>query len=199
MSRLIVAVGDSITYAEHLPREQAWTTLLSQRLGCPVLNKGVCADTTRLGLERFPTDVQEPLAAHDGPATVVIQFGANDANRWKTDRGLNRVSPDSFHANLSEMVERAWRFGADQIVLCTIAQHERDERLQHDCRGYSTMIRDVAALEAETSNTTLFDAEALGPLTYLDGLHLDALANARYAEGLGDVIERAWWREAVAA
>ena len=195
MSRLVVAVGDSITYAEHLPREQAWTTLLSDRLGCPVLNKGVCADTTRLGLERFPRDVQEPLAAHDGPATVVIQFGANDANRWVTDRGHPRVSRPAFIANLSEMVDRARVFGADDIVLCTIARHERGARLAEDCERYSVMIRALG----RALGLDVFDVEALGPLSYLDGLHLDALANARYAEGLGGVIERAWWREAVAA
>lgn len=196
MSRLVVAVGDSITYAEHLPREQAWTTLLSDRLGCPVLNKGVCADTTRLGLERFPRDVQEPLAAHDGPATVVIQFGANDANRWQTDRGLNRVSPDAFKANLIEMIDRADAFDAETIVLCTIARHARGGRLREDCMDYSAVIREVAE---DAIDVDLFDAEALGQLSYLDGLHLDALANARYAEGLASVIERAWWREAVAA
>lgn len=193
MSRLIVAVGDSITYAEHLPREQAWTSLLEARLGCPVLNRGVCADTTRLGLERFPRDVQEPLEDFDVRTTVVIQFGANDANRWVTDGGHPRVSPGAFRANLLEMVERARLFGADQIILCTIARHERGEPLASDCERYSRIIRSIRY------GVDLFDAEALGPLSYIDGLHLDALANARYAEGLGDVIERAWWREAVAA
>lgn len=190
--RLVVAVGDSITYAEHLPREHAWTTLLEQRLGCPVLNRGVCADTTRLGLERFQRDVQEPLAAHDGPATVVIQFGANDANRWQTDRGHHRVSRRAFVANVHEMVDRARRFDAGEVVLCTVARHERAPQLRLDCAVYSDAVRQVAV----ETGAVLFDAEALGPLTYLDGLHLDALANARYAEALGDAIERSWWKAA---
>lgn len=190
--RLVIAVGDSITYAEHLPREQAWTSLLSERLGCPVLNRGVCADTTRLGLERFPRDVQEPLAAHDGPATVVIQFGANDANRWQTDRGLHRVSRRAFVANLHEMIDRARRFGAGDVVLVTIARHERAPQLRLDCAVYSDDIRQVA----DETGAALCDVEALGPLSYLDGLHLDALANARYTDAVATTIERAWWKAA---
>ncbi len=190
--RLVVCVGDSITYAEHLPREQAWTTLLQARLGCPVLNRGVCADTTRLGLERFPRDVQEPLAAHEGPATVVIQFGANDANRWETDLHHPRVSRRAFVANLHEMVDRARRFGAREVVLVTIARHLRGPQLRLDCAVYSDEIRRVAV----ATSAILFDAEALGPLTYIDGLHLDQLGNARYAEALGDAVERAWWKAA---
>lgn len=194
MSRLVIAVGDSITYAEHLPREQAWTSLLQARLGCPVLNRGVCADTTRLGLERFPRDVQEPLAQlhHEGPATVVIQFGANDANRWQTDRYLPRVSPPAFAANLREMVDRAIAFGASDVVLCTVARHERHEQLQADCEAYSRIVRVVA----DDMGCDLCDVEALGPLSYLDGLHLDALANARYAAAVATTIERAWWKAA---
>ena len=95
---MIVAIGDSITAGQGLHPASAWPYRVPGYEG-RILAHGVPGDTTRLGLERFPKDVQ----AYE-PEAVIIQFGHNDANRWETDRGLPRVSPDAFHANLHEMV-----------------------------------------------------------------------------------------------
>jgi lysophospholipase L1-like esterase len=108
----LVAIGDSCTYGQNVRSEEAWPALLGRMTGHDVRNAGVCGDTTRLALERFPKDVQ----LHK-PDVVVIQFGANDCNIWDTDNGLPRVSADAYAANVSEMVSRAWAFGGVGIVL----------------------------------------------------------------------------------
>ncbi len=103
--RQAVAIGDSITYGQHVKSEHRWTSVLQELVeDLQVINKGVCGDTTRGGLERFPQDVQN-LA----PRFVLIQFGFNDCNHWATDNGLPRVNLVSFKANLREMVDRAKR------------------------------------------------------------------------------------------
>ena len=91
---------------------QHWTALLRERLTDLEITHvlfsvgAVSGDTTRQGLERFPTEVQS-----ERPDVITIQFGLNDCNRWQTDGGLPRVSELAFEANLLEMVGRARRFG----------------------------------------------------------------------------------------
>lgn len=173
---MIVCIGDSITFAQYLDREHAWTTRLQEIVGDDVVNRGVCGDTTRLGLERFPRDVQQFRAD-----TVVIQYGMNDANRWDTDGGLPRVSIAAFEANLVEMVERARRFSAQTVVLCTITRSERSEQLSADSERYSSVIRSVARRQ----RTELFDAERAVPDgLLLDKVHLNEEGNRCYADGL---------------
>lgn len=111
---MIVCFGDSITYGQGLddPSREAFPALLAAELGEPVVSRGVCSDTTRSALERFPRDVQE-----SGARLAVIQFGHNDCNEWASDRGAPRVSVAAFTANLREMAARAERFGIGVIFL----------------------------------------------------------------------------------
>lgn len=112
----ILACGDSITFAENVDPPNRWTDLVQAAMPQhEVINKGVCGDTTRLGLERFPADVQQLF-----PDCLILQFGLNDANRWKTDNGLPRVSPDAFTANLCEMVQRGRIHGATHIGIIAL-------------------------------------------------------------------------------
>lgn len=181
-----IAIGDSITYAEHLPREAAWTTLLALALDEPVLNAGVCADTTRLGLERFPTDVQQHF-----PERVVVQFGHNDCNRWKTDRGMRRVSPWAYQANLIEMVDRARRFHAEQIVIVNLHPTTKGRKYEHDRKLYSTIAADVA----RETGVLLLDVDKLLrerlDEVLLDEIHLNGLGNQLVADALYAVLREA--------
>lgn len=191
MSYGIVAIGDSVTFAEHLPREAAWTTLLALDVGEPVLNAGVCADTTRLGLERFPRDVQEHR-----PHTVVIQFGLNDCNQWKTDNGLPRVSLSAYRSNLVEMAERARRFGAVKVVVCTPTPVRKEKWYEEARVRYTEMARIAASI----ARALLYDADQhLTPLRdeiLLDEVHLNGYGNQLFADRLARTLGH---RQTVAA
>lgn len=108
----VICIGDSIAYGQNVRADEAWPAVLARETGWDVRNAGVCGDTSRLGLERFPKHVQ----LHK-PDLVVIQFGHNDANCWETDNGLPRVGITGYRANMREMVDRARHFGARTIVL----------------------------------------------------------------------------------
>lgn len=169
----IVAIGDSITYGQHLDDPaKAWPRLLRGRI---VISAGMPGDTTRLGLERFPSLVQDA-----GPDAVVIQYGHNDCNRWETDRGLPRVSGRAFMANLEEMIERCRVFGAHPF-LCSLTPSYRDATHAADVEEYDQMLRGVASIEI----VPLIDVRvAFTKREYVmgDGLHLTEAGHRTYAE-----------------
>jgi lysophospholipase L1-like esterase len=109
-SIVLAHMGDSITYGQYIDHKWRWTSLVEEwlhqmHLDTPVkvksVNRGVSGETTRMGLERFPADVQDL-----NPDIMTLQYGLNDCNCWETDRGLPRVSKEAFRANLIEMITR---------------------------------------------------------------------------------------------
>lgn len=173
---MIVCLGDSITYGQLLEPELAWPALVE---GYDLWPAAVPGDTTRLGLERFPKEVQAPQ-----PEAVILQFGHNDANRWLTDKSLPRVQKKAFKANLEEMIIRCKRFRITPF-LCTLTPTFKSQRYADDCKGYDETIRMVA----ESKDVRLIDVRLAffrhptGSKSLLlpDMLHLNADGQAVFA------------------
>lgn len=200
----VVHMGDSITFGQYLDPALRWTTLIEEHaneafeeLEFRSFNRGISGETTRMGLERFARDVQDLE-----PQVMTLQFGLNDCNCWETDRGLPRVSEAAFSANLVEMIERARRFGAEQIVLSTNHRTLRRDVLpsgevyEEANARYSELVRSVVA---ETGVTLCdirdvfepFDDEKLAQmlLPKPDLLHLSAAGNEVYAKAIWPFVE----------
>lgn len=181
----VVCVGDSITAGQHLIEgEKPWPFLLH---GAEVVAHGVSGDTTRLMLERFPSDVQAL-----NPNIVVVQAGHNDCNRWQSDRGLPRVARDAYQANLREMVRRCRQFDSEP-VLCTIVPPDRGERYNHDVDRYN----EALLVAAEVCDVTVADTRYAflcssdrDELLLADGLHLSQKGHHVYAACVQDVLVR---------
>ncbi len=203
----LVHMGDSITFGQYVDASVRWTTLveLAVRDELPdgvelhSINRGVSGETTRMGLERFPADVQSLE-----PDVMTLQFGLNDSNCWQTDRGLPRVSERAFVANLVEMIERGRRFGAGEIILATNHRTLRriplpsGEVYEEANARYSELAREVAA----EAGVALCDIRArFEPmedeelermlLPYPDHLHLSQEGNAVYANAILPYVDRA--------
>lgn len=174
----ILAIGDSITFGEGVDTWNRWTSIVDRALhDHEVINKGVCGDTTRLGLERFPEDVQRQQ-----PDVLLIQFGLNDCNRWETDGGVSRVSPRAFEANLSEMVQRARTFGVRHIGIIGLTPTTKDSCLPQWWR-YAGKIKTACEHEGATfiaPGTHQLHAELLQE----DGVHLNERGNQVVAEAV---------------
>lgn len=193
MTFKVTFFGDSICVGQGVAIHDGWVTRISRdlanlgkRLGIPILttNASVNGDTTRQALERMPYHVQS-----HGIDLLIVQFGMNDCNCWRSDRGLPRVSPEAFKANLEEIIDRGLMFGARQVVLHT--NHTttrtvenlpgRQETYQARNEAYNHIIRQVASTHPET---ILVDMEAaflkavqngtakVQDLVLEDGLHL---------------------------
>lgn len=181
----IVACGDSITFGQHLPAGvPAWP----ERIGA--VGRGVCGETTRQALGRFPHDVQE------NPADVtILQWGLNDANRWATDAGLPRVSIEAFHANLVEMIRRCRAVGTAP-VLCTITPTRKNRDYDRDVHYYNTEVGRVAHAEKVSlvDVRSVFLEGDLDEMLMVDGIHLTEAGHELYAATVSAMV-----REKVAA
>ncbi len=197
----LVHMGDSITFGQYIDPALRWTSLIadrlrrhefSRRLEIETHNRGISGETTRMGLERYPRDVQEL-----NPDVMTLQFGLNDCNCWQTDKGVPRVSEAAFKANLLEMIARARRFGARQIILATNHRTLRrtplvsGEVYEEANARYSDLVRDVAREAAVTLcdiRTVFmpFSDEILERmlLPAPDHLHLSVEGNRVYADAI---------------
>ena len=104
----IVVLGDSISAAYGIDKQQGWVALLQDRLDgqCPgieVNNASVSGETTAGGLSRLPPLLSPP------PRLVVIELGGND--------GLRGLSPQAMEQNLRRMIESSREAGATVLLL----------------------------------------------------------------------------------
>ncbi len=96
-SRVLVALGDSLTAGLGVTPDEAWPAQLQTRLrregwDYRVVNAGVSGDTTAGGLRRLDWILRSD------PAIVIVALGAND--------GLRGQSVAAMRDNLSAIVER---------------------------------------------------------------------------------------------
>jgi acyl-CoA thioesterase-1 len=94
----IVVLGDSLTAGLGLPIDQAYPSLLQQRLKAEgfdfeVVNAGVSGDTSAGGLSRLDWALQGDVRV------LIVALGGNDA--------LRGLSPSQLQHNLGEIIERA--------------------------------------------------------------------------------------------
>jgi lysophospholipase L1-like esterase len=193
-------------------RIAAWIENMQPSLAREVLvvNASVNGSTTRQALERMPYEVQS-----HGVDVLVVQFGMNDCNYWLTDRGLPRVSPAGFAANLAEIIDRAVHSGARRVFLNTNHPTTRtadrfpntSKTYEESNREYNAIIRRVAA-ENGADLVQLNDVERafnahldggtcrLGELLLEDGLHLTARGHEIYFDLIALALETALRRVA---
>ena len=161
--------GDSICVGQHVSLHRGWVPRTSARLSelskeyeveVIVGNASSNGRTTRQALLQMPYEIQS-----QNVDLLIVQFGMNDCNYWQTDRGLPRVSPEAFKANLKEIVNRAFNFGAKRILLNTNHPTGLDQELmpftdmtyQQSNEQYNQIIREVA--EGSDSRMTLNNVE----------------------------------------
>ena len=105
----ILIIGDSLSAGLGVTYDQAWPSLLQNRLKkegylIQVLNAGISGDTTAGGAERLPK-----LLDKYTPEIVVIELGGND--------GLRGTSINSIESNLRSMIEVALGCGAKVLLI----------------------------------------------------------------------------------
>ena len=107
-TKTILVMGDSLSAGYGIQTEQAWPSLLAQRvsekrLDYSVANLSISGETTAGGRSRFSQALREYK-----PAVVVIALGAND--------GLRGLPLAQMRENLNAMIEAARAVGAKVLL-----------------------------------------------------------------------------------
>lgn len=154
-----------------------------------------------MALERMPFDVQSHKVD-----ILVVTFGMNDCNYWKSDQGMPRVSPDAFEANMKEIIMRSFHFGSRTVIIHTNHPSPRTDFMaetgitySESNHFYNNIIRKIAS---ENTGAVFVDIETImmnmvskkkykvSDYTQKDGVHLSRLGNDVYYENICPVIER---------
>ncbi len=188
----IICFGDSVTHAAGFAEADRWPSILQQRLEdahpgrFKVYNRGVGAQTTALGNDRFETDVLALM-----PGLVLVEFGFNDAHTpaWTE---LPRVGLAEFRARLAEFHRVITARGGRCVLIVNHTTRKHDlpqgngRTYEANLAPYNLAIRDLAAeLDADTIDLpALMTAQHVDLDTFLaaDGLHLTPAGNHVYAD-----------------
>jgi len=103
---VLLVLGDSLSAAYGIERQQGWVSLLRERLdgNADVVNASISGETSAGGANRLP----ELLGQHE-PDIVLLELGGND--------GLRGLPPSQFEANMAEMIEASRAAGAEVLLL----------------------------------------------------------------------------------
>ncbi len=99
-------IGDSLSDAYDMPREDGWVALLDKELGpeVEVINASISGETSSGGARR----IDGLMASHD-PDVVLVELGGND--------GLRGLNPSQVRENLDRIVESASTNGATVLLM----------------------------------------------------------------------------------
>jgi len=175
---VILVLGDSLSAAYSMDREEAWTSLLQGRINeigmnHRVFNSSITGDTTQGGLTRLPR-----LLEKHQPQWVIIELGGND--------GLRGIDIAVTRANLAEMVERSQNAGA-RVVLAGIRLPPNYGQV------YTTRFESIFPDMAEEYGTLLIsffmEGVALDP-AYMqnDGIHPNVSAQPLLLDNVWNVL-----------
>lgn len=205
--RSLYFFGDSICFGQYVSTDQVWTSRISRFLSeslefSDVLTQvtAVNGETSREALAR----INHCVTSHS-PDVVWIQFGLNDANYWKTDFGVPRVSMASYSSNIEEMISRCLLSGSKRIIVAT--NHQVTKTLDHEplstkyidnAKSYNQALRNLFS-SSPIPNVELIDMELsmetkfAQPSEYLlpDGVHLNQVGHAAYFELAHPVVSSA--------
>ncbi|HSP31137.1 MAG TPA: arylesterase [Halomonas sp.] len=102
----LLVMGDSLSAAYGIEREEGWVSLLAERLegDAQVINASISGETTSGGVQRF-----SDILGQQQPDIVLLELGGND--------GLRGLAPNQMQANLASMIEQSQEAGAQVLLL----------------------------------------------------------------------------------
>ena len=175
----VVVMGDSISAAYGIQREQGWVALLDQRLrkqsaAANVINASLSGETTAGGRIRM----KRILDAHK-PDIVILELGGND--------GLRGYPVASIRENMEVMAKLARDHGAAVIILGMAIPANYGPR-------YTNAFRAVfieTALETDSVLVPFPDGIAtVDELMQADGIHPNAKAQLKLLDNVWPVLKQ---------
>ncbi|MEW6205588.1 MAG: arylesterase [Pseudomonadota bacterium] len=170
----ILVMGDSLSAAYGLPKEQGWVALMESRLAekfphCKVVNASVSGETTAGGKTRLPA-----LLKQHNPSHMILELGAND--------GLRGLSLDTMKDNLTNMLVAARRNGTQAVL---IGMQIPSNYGPAYARRFGDTFGEIARKQKVPLVPFMLEGFALDPASFLaDGIHPNAGAQAKILENI---------------
>ncbi|HEX8170596.1 MAG TPA: arylesterase [Thermoanaerobaculia bacterium] len=165
----IIAFGDSLTAGYGAGENDAFPSVLSQRVGQPVINACVSGDTTESAAARLDRDV----LARD-PRIVLVGLGGNDF--------LGGTAIATTEANLRDIVRRIQQSGAMVVIL--------GFNFPSFAADYAGMYKRVAHDEHCLLIPDLLDGILSNPQLKSDEIHPNARGYAMMAERISGPLRK---------
>ena len=175
----VLVLGDSISAAYGIQRDEGWVALLQDRLAgigpdYRVVNASISGDTTGGGLARLPA----ALATHD-PALVIIELGGND--------GLRGYPVTSIERNLRQLVELA---SADDREVLLVGMQIPPNYGHRYTGAFQNLFQEVAADQGVAVVTSFLAGVGVEPsLMQDDGIHPNAKAQPLLLDALWPFVQ----------
>jgi len=174
----VVCIGNSIVKGFPHRQGQSFPSVLRERAGWQVINKGVNGDSTAMVLRRFPTDV----LAHQ-PDRVLILTGANDFIH-------QTASPLEAMKNIEQMIDISLEKGIEPVLL-TPLQCNPSQAAREWMAGQSVDYQLVNQKLSELSTLIRSTATARG--CAMVDLGLKYIRFGKYHDGLHPTVEGQEW------
>lgn len=134
--KTLLVLGDSLSAGYRIPIDQAWVSLLQNRLNetahsYTVINSSISGSTTQNGLERLL-----PILKIYHPQIVIIELGIND--------GLRRFPIAVFKHNLLQLIQLAKAEKSQVLLLGTRLPANRDPAY---AKAFQQVYTDLATSE----------------------------------------------------
>ena len=177
--KTVLVLGDSISAAYGMQRDEGWVQLLRERLAeidpvYRVVNASISGDTTGGGLARLPV----ALKTHD-PALVIIELGGND--------GLRGYPVSNIKKNLQQLAELAAAGGRAVLLVGMQIPPNYGHRYT---RAFQSLFQDVADDQGIPVVPSFLEAVAVKPgLMQDDGIHPNAEAQPLLLDILWPFVE----------
>jgi acyl-CoA thioesterase-1 len=178
--RTIFIVGDSIAAGHGVDPEEAFPSLLQQRINedklpYEVINAGVSGDTTAGGVRRMPWLLRRKMDV------LVLELGGND--------GLRGITPRETKANLEKIIDLAREKNPD--VKIVVAGMQMPQNMGED---YTREFREVFPMVAKEKKTKLipFLLEGVGgkaDLNLPDRIHPNSQGHKIIADTVWTVLK----------
>ena len=176
----ILVIGDSISAAYGIQREQGWVALLESRLAgygpeFRVVNASMSGETTSGGAARLP----KALADHD-PDLLIIELGGND--------GLRGYPVANIRRNLARMIEMADPVRREVLLVAMQIPPNYGRRYT---QAFRQVFTDLAERYGVPLANDFIEAVALQPeLMQDDGIHPTAAGQPLLLDALWPTIKR---------
>lgn len=180
----ILVLGDSLSGAYGINTQEGWVALLQQKISkhgfeYKVINASVSGDTTRTGLSRIDSALQQHK-----PAIVIVALGGND--------GLRGLAFSEIESSLANIIERCQQYNTS-VLLAGVRLPPNYGPAYNE--KFAALYRGLSERYGVTLVPRMLDQVAENPeLMQEDGIHPKAEAQAQIMQnvwvGLEQMLEK---------